>query len=105
MRISVVTVCRNSAGTIGRALDSFFTQTHGDKELVVVDGASTDGTLEIVRSFAAEGVTVISEPDRGLYDAMNKGLRLFTGEAVGFLNSDDRFADPHALAAIAEGLD
>ena len=105
MRISVVTVCRNSAATIGGTLESFFAQSHADKELVVVDGASTDATLEVVRTFAPEGVRVISEPDRGLYDAMNKGLAVFTGEVVGFLNADDRFADPHALAAAAGALE
>lgn len=105
MRISVVTVCRNSAATIGAALESFLAQDHPDKELIVVDGASTDGTLEVVERVAGPAATVISEPDRGLYDGMNKGLAAFTGEAVGFLNSDDRFADPHALSAVAEALE
>lgn len=104
MRVSVVTVCRNSAATIGHTLESFFRQDHPDKELVVVDGGSTDGTLEIVRSFSAEGVVVISEPDRGIYDAMNKGLAAFGGHAVGFLNSDDCFKGEGALSAIAETL-
>jgi glycosyltransferase involved in cell wall biosynthesis len=104
MRISVVTVCRNAATTIGEALESFFRQSHPDKELVVVDGASTDATVDVVRSFAREGLTLISEPDRGLYDAMNKGLNTFTGEAVGFLNADDRFHDGEALSAISDAL-
>ncbi|MBV9995201.1 MAG: glycosyltransferase [Caulobacteraceae bacterium] len=105
MRISVVTVCRNAAATIGRALESFFQQDHPRKELVVVDGASTDKTLEVVQAFASPELKVISEPDRGLYDAMNKGLGLFAGEAVGFLNADDRFHDPSALSAIAASLE
>lgn len=104
MKLSVVTVCRNSASTIGRTLESFFAQHHPDKELVVIDGASTDGTLNIVRSFGPERLTLISEPDQGIYDAMNKGLRAFRGEAVGFLNSDDCFSDAEALGAIADGL-
>lgn len=104
MKVSVVTVCRNSAGCIGRTLESFFAQDHPDKELVVVDGGSTDGTLEVVRSFSGDGLVLISEPDRGVYDAMNKGLRVFTGDAVGFLNADDRFHDGDALSAVAEGL-
>ncbi|MEO8113425.1 MAG: glycosyltransferase family 2 protein [Phenylobacterium sp.] len=104
MRISVVTVCRNSAKTIGHTLESFFRQDHADKELVVVDGASTDGTLDIVRSFPSKGVVLISEPDKGIYDAMNKGLAAFGGEAVGFLNSDDRLKDARALSAIAAAL-
>ncbi|MEJ0067153.1 MAG: glycosyltransferase family 2 protein [Caulobacteraceae bacterium] len=105
MKISVVTVCRNSAKTIGRTLESFFAQDHEDRELIVVDGASTDETLSIVKSFPADRMTLISEPDAGLYDAMNKGLRTFTGDAVGFLNSDDRFHDHRALSAIAAGLE
>ena len=105
LRISVVTVCRNAAPTIGEALASFFRQSHPDKELLVVDGASTDSTLDVVRGFTRDGLTVISEPDRGLYDAMNKGLAGFGGDAVGFLNADDRFHDDGALAAVAEALE
>lgn len=105
MKISVVTVCRNAAATISRALESFFQQDHPGKELVVVDGASTDETVAIARSFACDGVKIISEPDQGLYDAMNKGLRTFEGEAVGFLNADDSFHDSGALSAIAASLE
>ena len=105
MRISVVTVCRNAAATIGEALESFARQSHPDKELVVIDGASSDDTLAIVRAFEREGVAVISEPDAGIYDAMNKGLGAFRGDAVGFLNADDRFHDPDALAALAAALE
>lgn len=104
MKISVVTVCFNSAKTIGHTLESFFGQNHVSKELVVVDGGSKDETLAIVRSFPSDGVVVISEPDRGIYDAMNKGLDLFLGDAVGFLNSDDRFKDAQALTTVAEAL-
>ena len=105
MRISVVTVCRNAADTIGEALESFFSQSHPDKELLVVDGASTDATLDVVRGFARPGLTVVSEPDRGLYDAMNKGLAGFGGDAVGFLNADDRYHDAGSLAAVAAALE
>jgi glycosyltransferase involved in cell wall biosynthesis len=105
VRISVVTVSFNSARTIGHTVESFLRQSHPDKELVIVDGASRDATLAIVRSLAGDGVTVVSEPDDGIYDAMNKGLALFGGDAVGFLNSDDRFKDEDALAHIAAGLE
>lgn len=104
MKISVVTVCFNSAATIGGTLESFFAQEHEEKELVIVDGGSGDDTLKIVHGFSGASVIVISEPDRGIYDAMNKGLKAFTGDAVGFLNSDDRFADRQALGAIAETM-
>jgi glycosyltransferase involved in cell wall biosynthesis len=105
MRLSVVTVCRNAAATIGETLSSFFSQTYLDKQLIVVDGASTDDTVSIAQSFACEQMTIISEPDRGLYDAMNKGLRLFDGDAVGFLNADDRFHDSGSLAAVVGALE
>lgn len=110
MRISVITVCWNAGATIGEALESFFRQSHPDKQLLVVDGASTDDTLDVVRAFARDGLArdslkLISEPDRGLYDAMNKGLAAFGGEAAGFLNADDRFHDDGALAAVAGALE
>jgi glycosyltransferase involved in cell wall biosynthesis len=106
VKISVVTVCFNSAATIRHALDSFFAQDWPDKELVIVDGASTDGTLDIVASYPNDNVVVRSAPDNGIYDAMNTGLRLATGDMIGFLNSDDAFAHHDALrrvAAVADG--
>jgi len=104
VKISVITVCCNSARTLGYTLESFFCQNYPEKELVVIDGASTDETLNIIRSFPQERMIVISEPDRGLYDAMNKGFDRFTGDAIGFLNSDDRFHDNEALFEIARAL-
>lgn len=105
MKLSVVTVCRNSVDTIGYALESFFQQDHADAELVVIDGASDDGTLDLINRFACDRLTVISERDGGIYDAMNKGLSTFTGDAVGFLNADDRFHHPGALSALAATLE
>ena len=105
MRLSVVTVCRNAAATIGETLASFFNQTHPEKQLIVIDGASTDETLSVVRDYACSQLTIISETDRGLYDAMNKGLGVFDGEAIGFLNADDRFHDGQVLAGVAVALE
>jgi len=104
MKISVLTVCRNSAGTIRHTLDSFFRQDFADKELVVVDGGSTDGTLDIVRSYPQERIVLRSGPDRGMYDALNKGLGLFGGDAFGVLNSDDAYHDDRVLSRIAAAL-
>ncbi len=104
MKISTVTVCRNSQATIAQAVASFLRQTHPDKELLVIDGGSTDKTVEIVSSFQNDAIRIISEPDRGIYDAMNKGLASFSGDAIGFLNSDDAYSDPSVLARIAEAL-
>jgi glycosyltransferase len=104
MKISVITVCRNSEQTIAHTMKSFLAQTYADKEMVVVDGCSSDRTLDIIRSFAAPSVRIFSEPDNGIYDAMNKGLRLYEGDACGFLNSDDVFHDSAVLERIATGL-
>ena len=105
MKISVFTVTRNSQSTIRYALDSFFTQDYPEKELVLVDGASTDKTLEIVRSYPQDSIRLVSEPDAGMYDAINKAARLYTGDAFGILNSDDTYRDPTVLSQIADGLD
>jgi len=104
MKISVVTACYNSQATIAYTIESFLGQTHADKELLIIDGASKDDTVEIAQSYGSAEIRIVSEPDRGVFDAMNKGLRLFEGEAVGFLNSDDTFHDNRALALVAEGL-
>ncbi|MEM1383518.1 MAG: glycosyltransferase family 2 protein [Pseudomonadota bacterium] len=105
MRISVVTIAYNSAATIGHTVASFQEQTHRDAELLVIDGASRDDTVALVQGFGDPRVRVISEPDQGIYDAMNKGLAAYDGEAVGFLNSDDRYHDPGVLADIAVALE
>jgi glycosyltransferase len=104
MKISVVMVSFNSEKTIGFAIESFLAQRHQDKELLVIDGASKDRTVEIARSFQSDAIRIFSEPDRGIYDAMNKGLRLFQGDAVGFLGSDDTFHSPDSLSMLAAGL-
>lgn len=104
MKLSVVTVCYNSQATIADTIESFLAQTHPDKELLIIDGASQDDTLSVVSSYASPDIRVVSEPDKGVFDAMNKGLRLFSGDAMGFLNSDDTFHDAGALEAIAAGL-
>lgn len=101
MKISIVTVCFNSAATIGDTLRSVATQRHPDIEHIVIDGASTDATLDVVRREGGHVARVVSEPDRGIYDAMNKGLRLATGEYIGFLNADDLLADRDALTRLA----
>lgn len=104
MKISVITVCFRSAATIEDTLRSVAAQTHPDIEHIVVDGGSTDGTMAIVERFRGRLASVVSEPDRGVWDAMNKGLALATGEIVGFLNADDIFAVPDALSSVAAAL-
>ena len=104
MMISTIMVCRNAAATIAGAVESFLAQEHSAKELVVVDGASTDGTLDVLERYARPDIRVESALDSGIYDAMNKGLARFRGDGFGFLNADDRYHGSGALAQIAAGL-
>lgn len=105
MKISIITACRNSASTVRRTMESVLAQENVDYEHIVVDGASTDGTAEVVRAYARPGLTVVSEPDNGLYDALNKGIRLATGDVVGILNADDVFEDETTLARVVAAFD
>lgn len=108
MKISIITVCKNSALFIGDAIQSVLSQMHEDYEYIIVDGNSTDSTLEIIKNQEAlfKGrLKWISEPDRGLYDAINKGIKLATGEIVGLLNSDDFFSADDILGRIASEFD
>jgi len=102
LKITVITVCYNSAATIADALQSVADQSWPCVEHIVIDGASTDGTLAVIDRYRDGLVKVVSEPDAGIYDAMNKGLRLATGDLVGFLNADDMLAEPDTLAFIAQ---
>jgi len=104
MKISIITVCFNSEKTIGDTIRSVVSQTHRDIEYIVVDGGSSDGTPGIIRSFGDKVARWTSEPDGGLYDAMNKGLSMATGEALGFLHSDDIFADPTVISCVASSM-
>lgn len=101
VKISVITAVLNKRDTIAEALDSALAQTHDDIELIVIDGASTDGTQEILRGYSDRIAVLVSEPDQGIYDALSKGLGLASGEVVGFLHSDDIFADAQVLDKIA----
>lgn len=104
-RISVITVCYNSARTLRRTLESVAGQNYPDIEYIVVDGGSTDGTLAIVGEYRHVVDKVVSEPDAGIYDAMNKGVRMATGDWIHILNSDDYYAAPDVLAAAVPLLD
>jgi glycosyltransferase involved in cell wall biosynthesis len=94
LKISVVTVCYNSERTIRKTFDSISNQTNQDFEYVIIDGASSDNTLQLIKEFSESGrfegeLRYISEPDEGIYDAMNKGINIASGEYVALLNSDD----------------
>ena len=101
MKISVITVCYNSALTIKDTLESVALQRYKDFEHLIIDGGSKDGTLEIIRAWKGHPVRLISESDEGIYDAMNKGIKLATGDVVAFLNADDFYKDADVLARVA----
>lgn len=107
MRISIITVAFEARATLERTIESFAAQSYADKEYVVVDGGSRDGTAELLERHERLGTIHrwISEPDRSLYDAMNKGLHLASGDYVGFLNADDFFVAEGSLAAVAEAVE
>lgn len=104
MKISIITVCYQASKNIRRCIDSVLSQTYPEIEYIVVDGGSTDGTVEILREYNNKISRWISESDNGIYDAMNKGIRLATGDVIGLLNSDDWFADQHSISRIAEAF-
>ena len=101
MIISIITVCYNSVRTIKDTLLSVAAQTHPNIEHIVVDGASKDGTQEVVKQHSGRIAKFISEPDRGIYDAMNKGLDLSEGEIIGFLNADDIYKHNGVLKRVS----
>lgn len=101
MKISVITVCCNSAETIGHTLRSVREQTYGNIEHIIVDGGSKDSTLAVVAAKGQHVAKLVSEKDNGIYDAMNKGIQLATGGVIAFLNADDFYKDPGVLARVA----
>lgn len=104
MKVSVVTVCFNSAATIEDTIRSVRGQEYESIEHVIVDGGSMDGTREIVSRYNGRIKKFVSEPDCGIYDAMNKGLRLATGDIVGFLNADDIYASPAVISEVVTAI-
>lgn len=103
MKISLITPSYNSAKTIARTIDSIVAQNYPDLEYIIIDGASTDDTLRIVESYREKiNIKLISEKDNGIYDAMNKGLKIATGDIIGILNSDDLFDNDKVLKTVKE---
>lgn len=107
MKISVVTVAYNSEKGIGKTIESVLRQSWGDVEYLIIDGKSSDRTVEIAESYRnaleEKGIMyqIVSEPDNGIYDAMNKGIRMASGDVIGLLNSEDTY-EPCALQTVAE---
>ena len=100
-KISIITVCYNCAKTIERTIKSVLSQSYPLVEYIIVDGNSNDGTVDVIRKYEQSISFWLSEPDKGIYDAMNKGIDAATGELIGFINADDFYADG-AVEAIAK---
>ena len=112
MKISIITITYNSAATLPRALESVRSQTYGDIEHIIIDGASTDGTKELIINYQlsiinsqSPKVRWISEPDNGIYNALNKGIAMATGDVIGFLHSDDVLYSPDSIGQIAAAFE
>lgn len=101
MKISIITAVYNRATSIASAIASVQNQSYKDVEYVVIDGGSTDGTLEILRRNLDARSTLLSEPDEGIYDALNKGISRATGEIIGIMHSDDFYSDMNVLSDVA----
>ena len=101
MKISIITVCFNSAATITDTLKSVADQKNVNVEHVLVDGASTDATLQIIKRYAGSA-KLVSEPDLGIYDAMNKGIKLVSGDIIGTLNADDFYMNDNVLEQVGQ---
>lgn len=103
MKISVITICYNSARHIEKAISSVLSQSHHDLELLIVDNASTDGTVEIIAAYAKKDARIkwVSEPDQGISDAMNKGVRLASGDIIAHLHSDEFYLDGEVISRVA----
>jgi glycosyltransferase involved in cell wall biosynthesis len=99
-KLSIITVCRNIKDTIQRTCESIINQTWQDFEWIVVDGGSTDGTVEILKRYKDRIDILISEPDNGIYNAMNKGIKIATGEYLNFMNGGDSFYDNGVLEKV-----
>jgi glycosyltransferase involved in cell wall biosynthesis len=104
MKISIITVVLNNENTIGDAIKSVLSQCYDNIEYIIVDGGSTDDTLGIISKYAKNISRFISEPDKGIYDAMNKGINLATGDVVGVLNSDDFYIDNLVIDKVVRAI-
>jgi len=102
MKVSIITATYNSAKTISDTLKSLNDQTYQNIEYIIIDGNSKDNTLKVIKQQCSRVATVISEPDKGIYDALNKGINAATGDIVGFLHSDDLFAYHDAVKDIVD---
>ena len=105
MKVSIITVCLNTAETIEETIRNILGQDYKDIEYIIIDGGSSDGTLDIINRYRSRIANIVSEPDKGTYDAMNKGIRLSKGDLVTTLNSDDMYADEGVVQEMVEFIE
>lgn len=104
MKVSVITVVLNCAAYIANCIDSIVNQKHKEIEYIIIDGNSTDGTVSIIETYARKVHCFVSEPDKGFYGALNRGINMATGEVIGILNADDVLADADVITTIVENF-
>ena len=102
MKVSVITAVFNGAKTIQDCIKSVSGQIYPNIEHIIIDGGSTDGTLEVIKRYTEKRVNIVSEPDNGIYDALNKGIRQASGEVIGLLHSDDFYAHDRVIEKVAD---
>ena len=102
MKLSIITVSYNSENFIESCINSLINQSYKNIEYIVIDGLSTDNTLKIIKKYSKYISAIISEPDKGIYDAMNKGIKIAKGEIIGFLHSDDFYTNNNVLSKVAD---
>lgn len=105
MKISLITAVYNEVETIGDCIKSIINQTYPDIEHIIIDGSSTDGTIDVIQKYKDKIAKVVSEPDKGIYDALNKGLKLASGDIVGFLHADDVYAHEKVIENVVSQME
>lgn len=103
-KISIITVCFNAADVIEQTMLSVLNQTYDNVEYIIIDGGSTDGTIDIINKYSNLLSYWVSEPDRGIYDAMNKGIKISTGDYINFMNAGDKFVDNEIVNNVVSKL-
>ncbi len=104
MKFSIITAVLNKKDFLVSSINSVFSQNYRNIEYIIIDGGSTDGTIDVIREYQNRGVKWLSEPDRGIYEALNKGVRMATGDIIGFLHADDIYASDRILDIVAEEM-